>query len=87
MTGIAGSPADRVLLQLAERFDHEAEQDGQIAENRADQHHLRRRFVPDSPPEESGFAVSVVLPASGCEMIAKVRRRAISSVSVLIHQL
>jgi hypothetical protein len=36
MTGIAGSSADRVLLQLAERFDHEAEQDGQIAENRAD---------------------------------------------------
>jgi hypothetical protein len=27
----------------------------QIAENRADQHHLRRRFVPDSPLEEAGF--------------------------------
>ena len=59
MTGIAGSPADRVLLQLAERFDHEAEQDGQIAENRADQHHLRRRFVPDSPLEGAGFELSV----------------------------
>jgi hypothetical protein len=29
----------------------------------------------------------VVLPASGCEMIAKVRRRKISSVRVLINQL
>jgi hypothetical protein len=29
----------------------------------------------------------VVLPASGCEMIAKVRRRAISSVRVLINRL
>jgi hypothetical protein len=40
-----------------------------------------------APPNSSNFSVSVVLPASGCEMIAKVRRRAISSVSVLIHQL
>jgi len=29
----------------------------------------------------------VVLPASGCEMIAKVRRRAISSVVVVINRL
>ena len=34
---------------------HSAQQNGQIAENRADQHHLRRRFVPDSPLEGSGF--------------------------------
>jgi hypothetical protein len=27
-----------------------------------------------APPERSSFSVSVVLPASGCEMIAKVRR-------------
>jgi hypothetical protein len=31
-----------------------------------------------APPNSSSFSVSVVLPASGCEMIAKVRRRAIS---------
>jgi hypothetical protein len=37
-----------------------------------------------APPNSSNFSVSVVLPASGCEMIAKVRRRKISSVSVLI---
>jgi hypothetical protein len=30
------------------------------------------------PPNNSSFSVSVVLPASGCEMIAKVRRRDIS---------
>ena len=40
-----------------------------------------------SPPagshrRSSNFSVKVVLPASGCEMIAKVRRRAISSVRV-----
>ena len=29
-----------------------------------------------APPNSSIFSVSVVLPASGCEMIAKVRRRA-----------
>ena len=29
-----------------------------------------------APPNRSIFSVSVVLPASGCEMIAKVRRRA-----------
>ena len=33
-----------------------------------------------APPNSSSFSVSVVLPASGCEMIAKVRRRAISPV-------
>ena len=32
-----------------------------------------------APPNSSSFSVSVVLPASGCEMIAKVRRREISS--------
>jgi hypothetical protein len=32
-----------------------------------------------APPNSSNFAVKVVLPASGCEMIAKMRRRAISS--------
>src|SRR6516165_499352 len=37
-----------------------------------------------APPNSSNFSVSVVLPASGCEMIAKVRRRAISSVGVVI---
>ena len=31
-----------------------------------------------APPYSSSFSVSVVLPASGCEMIAKVRRRSIS---------
>ena len=28
-----------------------------------------------APPKSSSFSVRVVLPASGCEMIAKVRRR------------
>src|SRR5450432_1423994 len=28
-----------------------------------------------APPNSSSFSVSVVLPASGCEMMAKVRRR------------
>src|SRR5437762_2986480 len=32
-----------------------------------------------APPYRRNFSVSVVLPASGWEMIAKVRRRAISS--------
>jgi hypothetical protein len=31
-----------------------------------------------APPNSSSFSVRVVLPASGCEMIANVRRRAIS---------
>src|ERR1700758_1237136 len=34
-----------------------------------------------APPNNSSFSVSVVLPASGCEMIARVRRRAISAAS------
>src|SRR5262249_35067650 len=34
-----------------------------------------------APPKSSSFSVSVVLPASGCEMIAKVRRRRISASS------
>src|SRR5687767_151316 len=32
-----------------------------------------------APAKRSSFSVSVVLPASGCEMIAKVRRRAASA--------
>jgi hypothetical protein len=40
-----------------------------------------------APPNSSNFSVRVVLPASGREMIAKVRRRAISSVGVLINRL
>src|SRR6056300_605685 len=32
-----------------------------------------------APPKSSSFSVSVVFPASGCEMMPKVRRRAISS--------
>ena len=32
-----------------------------------------------APPNSSSFSVSVVLPASGCEMIAKVRRRCTSA--------
>jgi len=35
-----------------------------------------------APPARSSRSVSVVLPASGCEMIANVRRRLISSVGV-----
>src|SRR5207248_2696679 len=34
-----------------------------------------------APPNSNSFSVSVVLPASGCEMIAKVRRRATSVAS------
>src|SRR4029453_13345385 len=34
-----------------------------------------------APPKSSSFSVSVVLPASGWEMIANVRRRATSSAS------
>src|SRR6185437_11596213 len=34
-----------------------------------------------APPNSRSFSVSVVLPASGCEMIAKVRRRATSAAS------
>jgi len=32
-----------------------------------------------APPNSRSFSVSVVLPASGCEMMAKVRRRATGS--------
>src|SRR5262249_32052857 len=35
-----------------------------------------------APPNSSSFPISVVLPASGCEMIAKVRRRRISPVRI-----
>jgi hypothetical protein len=41
----------------------------------------------DRPARHSNSSVKVFLPASGCEMIAKVRRRKISSVRVLIHRL
>jgi hypothetical protein len=40
-----------------------------------------------APPNSSNFSVSVVLPASGCEMIAKVPRRRVSSVRVLMNRL
>jgi hypothetical protein len=39
----------------------------------------------DRAAKQQQFSVSVVLPASGCEMMAKVRRRKISSVRVLIN--
>jgi hypothetical protein len=45
---------------------------------------LARQWI--APPKSKSFSVNVVLPASGCEMIAKVRRRAISSVRVLIYR-
>ena len=47
---------------------------------------LRPRTAPASsiaPAYSSSFSVSVVLPASGCEMIANVRRRATSRSSSL----
>jgi hypothetical protein len=50
----------------------------------------RTRTSPASwiaPPDNSKFSIKVVLPASGCEMIAKVRWRAISSGRVLINRL
>ena len=34
-----------------------------------------------APPNSKSFSVSVVLPASGCEMMANVRRRATSAAS------
>jgi hypothetical protein len=40
-----------------------------------------------APPNSSNFSVSVVLPASGCEMIATVPRRKISSGRVLTNPL
>src|SRR5438105_5572572 len=39
-----------------------------------------------APPNSSSFSVRVVLPASGCEMIAKVRRRPISAARPLMGQ-
>src|ERR1017187_7680427 len=36
-------------------------------------------------PYSRNFSVSVVLPASGCEMIAKVRRRAISAERSIVN--
>jgi hypothetical protein len=44
--------------------------------------HFARSWI--APPNSSNFSVSVVFPASGCEMIANVLRRKISSVRVLI---
>src|SRR5215472_5536845 len=38
-------------------------------------------------PARSRCSVRVVLPASGCEMIAKVRRRAISAAGVVMRAL
>jgi len=35
-----------------------------------------------APPDSSNFSAKVVLPVSGCEMIAKVHQQAISSVKV-----
>ena len=40
-----------------------------------------------APPNSGSFSVKMILPASGCEMISKVRRRKISSVRVLINRL
>ena len=37
-----------------------------------------------APPKSSSFSVSVVLPASGCDMMANVRRRFISSLRLAI---
>ena len=37
-----------------------------------------------APPASSRFSVSVVLPASGWEMIAKVRRRAASAAGAMV---
>src|SRR5207344_2773016 len=39
-----------------------------------------------APPNSSSFSVRVVLPASGCEMIANVRRRWVSFRSVMVSQ-
>jgi hypothetical protein len=52
-------------LRVTHGNSHSAQQNGQIAENRADQHHLRRRFVPDSPLERDGFEPSVPLVEAG----------------------
>ena len=40
-----------------------------------------------APPKRSSFSVRVVLPASGCEMMAKVRRRATSSMGWVIRRI
>ncbi len=39
-----------------------------------------------APPNSRSFSVSVVLPASGCEMMAKVRRRATSSAREVVER-
>src|SRR5690348_9555563 len=39
-----------------------------------------------APAYSSSFSVSVVLPASGCEMIAKVRRRETSLARLMVKQ-
>ena len=52
---------------------------------RAARLHFARQL--DRPANSKSFSVRVVLPASGCEMIANVRRRKISSVRVLINRL
>src|SRR5690348_5930832 len=38
-----------------------------------------------APPNSSSFSVNVVLPASGCEMMANVRRRAVSCPGSIIN--
>jgi hypothetical protein len=38
-----------------------------------------------APPSSGNFSVKLVLPASGCEMIATVRRRIISTVGANIN--
>src|SRR6185369_15819879 len=40
-----------------------------------------------APPNSSSFSVSVILPASGCEMMANVRRRAVSCPVELMNSL
>jgi hypothetical protein len=48
-----------------------------IQSDRARRRSPRARTCPAAriaPPDRSSFSVSVVLPASGCEMIANVRR-------------
>ena len=47
-----------------------------VAERRAPLRLDRAGLSPSAPPYSSSFSVRVVLPASGCEMIANVRRRA-----------
>src|SRR5947207_15240348 len=59
-----------------------------IQSDRARRRSPRHLTVPAiwiAPPNSSSFSVRVVLPASGCEMIANVRRRAISAARSVIR--